>query len=141
HMKKLLLGITILSLIGCASGPTFSDYSKRLPAPRPGEGRIWFYRPQKVLGSAVQPAVALNGQNVGTAKPGGFFYTDRPAGQYEVKCTTEWAHKCEVVLAPQMNKYVRLNMFPGLFVGHIVPREESDPATALEELKELHAND
>jgi len=141
HMKKLLLLlITVTCLISCASGPKFSDYANRLPRPKESDGRIWFYRPQRILGAAVQPPVVLNGRKIGTAQPGGFFYADRPAGNYEVECTTEWTHKCHLTLAPQSNRYVRLNMMPGLFVGHVVPIE-ADASDAVKELQELHAND
>jgi Protein of unknown function (DUF2846) len=139
-IKKLTLAIVTVCMIGCASGPQFSDYAKRLPQPNQGDGRIWLYRPQRVLGAAIQPAVTLNGQKVGTAQPGGFFYADRPAGNYEVGCTTEWTHKCHLTLAPQSNRYVRLNMMPGLFVGHVVPIE-ADATDAAKELQELRAND
>src|SRR5881397_800732 len=102
-MNKTPIPLLILCwlMIGCAGGPRFTDYAKRLPPPRQGDGRIWFYRPQKVFGAALQPTVYLNGQAVGTAKPGGFFHVDRPAGFYEVKCTTEWSDSTSFMLAPQ----------------------------------------
>jgi len=109
------------------------DYATRLPRPSQGEGRIWFYRPGRVPGAAVQPSVQLNGRTVGKAKPGGFFYADRPAGDYEVECTTESTHECRITLAPQSTKYIRFNLMPGLFVGHVVPVEVNSQ-TALVQL-------
>jgi Protein of unknown function (DUF2846) len=138
-LKKLLIIITASSLIGCASGPTFTDYVKTLPSPKGSDGRVWFYRPQRIFGAAVQPSVALNGQKIGSARPGGFFYADRPAGNYEVECTTEWTHTCHLTLAPQSTRYVRLNVMPGLLVGHVVPIEDN-AADAQKDLAELHAN-
>src|SRR5713101_2581176 len=105
HILKLVVVLVLLQ--GCASGPKFKDYAAKLPQPKQGDGRIWFYRPSKMFAVAVQPSVSLNGQKVGKAQPGGFFYADRPAGNYEVKCTTEWTHKCQLTLAPQSVKYVR----------------------------------
>jgi hypothetical protein len=134
-----LLIASALALVGCASGAKFTDYAAKLPPPKQGDGRIWFFRPQKVLGAAVQPTVYLNGRAVGTAKPGGFFHVDRPAGQYEVKCKTEWSDSTTFTLAPQSTKYIRLLMVPGLLVGHVLPREDS-PTDALEDLQTLHAN-
>ncbi len=99
------------------------------------DGRIWFYRPSKMFGAAVQPAVRLNEEKVGKAQPGAFFYADRPPGSYEVKCVTEWADKCQLNLAAKDTKYVRLGMMIGLFVGHVIPKEV-DEATALKELKD-----
>lgn len=140
-MKTLmiLLMASALTFGGCASGAKFNDYAAKLPAPKQGDGRIWFFRPQKILGAAVQPTVYLNGQAVGTAKPGGFFHVDRPAGFYEVKCTTEWSDSTSFTLARHSTKYIRLIMVPGLLVGHVLPREES-PTNALEDLQTLNAN-
>lgn len=139
-MKRLLLTfpvvVAILFLSACASGPKYKEYAASLPKPKKGESRVWFYR-TAVVGAAVQPAVYLNGQKVGTAKPKGYFYTDRPAGTYEVKCTTEWTHKCQFSLAPDSEKFVKLNMGMGFFVGHVIPREES-PIKALDEIQDLH---
>jgi len=45
-------------------------------------GRVFFYR-TSILGAAIQPDVKLNGEKVGSAKPKGFFYVDRPAGAYK----------------------------------------------------------
>jgi hypothetical protein len=137
-LMLLLLG-SALAIGGCASGAKFNDYAAKLPAPKQGDGRIWFYRPQKILGAAVQPTVHLNGQAVGTAKPGGFFHVDRPAGRYEVTCKTEWSDSTSFTLAPQSTEYIRLIMVPGLLVGHVLPREDS-PADALEDLQTLKAN-
>jgi len=132
--SSLLLALFMIT--GCASGPKFSEYAKTVPKVKQGEGRIWFYRPSG-MGAAIQPAVMLNEQKVGIAQPKGFFYVDRPAGAYEVKCKTEWSHKCNFTLAPQDTKYVRLNMMLGLFVGHVLPREVPEQV-ALKQMQPLH---
>ena len=138
--KMIMTMIAAALLMSCAGGAKFSDSVAKLPAPKQGEGRIWFFRPQKVIGCAVQPAVRLNGQIVGTAKPGGFFHVDRPAGQYEATCTTEWSHSTNFTLAAQSSQYIRLILLPGVFVGHVVPKQDN-PADALEDLRDLNAND
>jgi len=139
-MKKLLLGITMLSLIGCASGPAFSDYSKKLPPPKLGYGRICIYRPARYFGCAIQPSVAIDGSTIGDLKSGGFVHADRPAGDYTVECVdTPHPHGCHISLAPQSTKYVRVNIQPGVWVGEFVP-EEASATTALSELAELNAN-
>ena len=71
--------------ICCASGPSFAEYSAKQKPPAPGQGRIWFYRPSKIVGVAVQPAVMLNNTKIGKAQPGCFFMVDRAAGSYEAK--------------------------------------------------------
>jgi hypothetical protein len=75
-----------------------------------------------MLGSAVQPTVYVNGAEVGKAQPGCFFYADRPAGPYEVKCTTEWADKAQLTVVQNQVHYVRLTMLPGVLVGHVLPK-------------------
>ena len=144
HLFKMkavttLLMASALAIGGCASGAKFNDYAAKLPPPKLGDGRIWFYRPQKLLGAAIQPTVYLNREAVGTAKPGGFFHVDRPAGRYEVTCKTEWSDSTSFSLAPQSTKYIRLILVPGLLVGHVLPREESR-SEALEDLQTLNAN-
>lgn len=115
--------LAALVMLGCATGPEYAKYSATIEPVRAGQGRIWFYRPSKVMGSAVQPHVFLNGEKVGKAQPGCYFYVDRPAGSYEVKCTTEWSDKTTVNLAAGDEKYVRLTLGIGLFVGHVIPKE------------------
>ena len=114
----------IATLAGCATGPDFKAYTSgsRLTPPKDGEARVWFYRPSKFIGSAVQPTVYLNGVEVGKAQPGSFFYADRPEGTYEVKCTTEWADKTQLTVVRNNVHYVRLTMLPGVLVGHVLPK-------------------
>ncbi len=126
----LLAGV---ALAGCATGPDFKSYSPNVPPLAQNQGRIWFYRPSRMAGAAVQPAVMLNGEKVGKAQPGCFFYADRGPGEYEIRCTTEWSDTCKLTLAPQDTKYVRLGLMVGLFVGHIIPKEVSE-ADGLREL-------
>ena len=121
-------------MAGCATGPDFKSYSSSVPPVAQNQGRIWFYRPSKLAGAAVQPGVMLNGEKVGKAQPGCFFYADRGPGEYEVKCTTEWSDTCKLTLAAQDTKYVRLGLMVGLFVGHLVPKEMGE-ADALKELE------
>jgi len=134
HNLVLSAAFCAALLTGCATGPDFYSYSQTAPAVSEGQGRIWFYRPSKGFGAAVQPAVMLNDQKVGKAQPGSFFYADRPPGQYEVKCTTEWTHQCQLTLDTNSVKYVRLGMMIGFFVGHVLPKEV-DEATARKELE------
>src|SRR5260370_25731718 len=112
-MKKLVLLASLIctaTLVGCATGPDFRTYSSTLTPPKDGESRVWFYRPSKMLGGAVQPIVYVNESDVGDAQPGCFFYADRPAGTYEVKCTTEWPDKAVLTVVQNQVYYVRLTM-------------------------------
>ena len=75
-IRRIVLTALVLAgafLAGCASGPTYSEVSSKiLPIPA-AEGRIYFFRSSSMLGAAVQPDVRLDGEVVGTSKPGGFF--------------------------------------------------------------------
>jgi hypothetical protein len=132
----ILILSLVLALDGCVSMPKFTEYAHRLPPLVQDEGRIWFYRQSRFVGSAIQPSVLLNGEKIGNAKPGGYFYVDRPAGKYVVTCETEQINECRLVLEPGSTKYVRLTMGVGVWIAQIVPQEVSR-ATALQELADL----
>ena len=117
---------------GCAVRPvTFKEYSRSLPKLSAAEGRIWFYR----LGGqgTYQPAIVLDGQRIGVARPNKAFYVDVSAGQHQVVCTSEWAHKLDLNLAPQTTHFVRLHTVPGNAAHHVIPRD-TDPAVAQDEI-------
>lgn len=132
-----ILAATLVSLLlgGCASGPKYKDVSTTIPALAPALGRIYFYRPSAV-GAAVQPDINLNGQKVGTAKPHGFYFVDRDPGNYEVTAATETEKKLTFILESGQERYVRLRIQMGFFVGRIIP-ELVDRTEAEEELKDL----
>ena len=136
-MKKLItILLSAISLIGCASGPKFADSVKYVPAPTPGYGRIWFYRESRFYAAARHPDILLNGQKIGDSKPGGFFYVDRPAGNYVVACESPEINECRLVVEPGSTKYVRFNIAMGVWLASIVPQEVSR-MTALKELADL----
>ena len=121
NFTQILLISVLATLAGCATGPAFSSYSKTVPPPKSGESRIWFYRPSKMIGFAIQPQVNINNVSVGKAQPGCFFYSDKPEGEYEIKCTTEWSDKLQLTVKQNSVYYVKLTILPGLLVGHIKP--------------------
>ncbi|MEL7297534.1 MAG: DUF2846 domain-containing protein [Pseudomonadota bacterium] len=123
-LKKKLLGIigaiSLFAMTGCASGPTFSEHAETMQPVSAENGRIYIYR-VATLGAAVQPKVRLNDVEVGKAAPKGFFYVDRPAGNYEVAASTEAERNLSMTLEAGEEKYVRLEMKMGLFAGHVKP--------------------
>jgi Protein of unknown function (DUF2846) len=137
-MKKAKFPLFVLCslMIGCVSMPNFAENAKRFPPPEQGKERIWFYRQSRFVGSGIQPSVLLNGEKIGKARPGGYFYVDRPAGNYVVTCETEQINECRLFLAPGSTKYVRLTMGVGVWLAAIVPQEVSR-TTALKELADL----
>jgi len=123
-MKKLfnLLLITgsALFMTGCATGPKYSQVKTSFPILAEDNGRIYFYR-TAVLGAAIQPSVKLNDEVIGTAKPGGFFYVDRPPGDYKVATSTEVKRELSLTLDKGQSRYVRLDISLGFFAGHVYP--------------------
>lgn len=112
--------ISILFIVGCASGPSYKEISASIQPVPVGKGRIFCYR-NSALGAAIQPAIRLNGEVIGKAVPDGFFYVDRPAGTYEISASTEAKRNLTINLEANEQKYVRLEIKMGLFVGHIKP--------------------
>jgi hypothetical protein len=117
---------------GCATGgQKFKEMSSEMAAPPAGMGRIYFYR-TSVIGAAVQPEVKLNGEVVGKAVPQGFFYADRPPGDYTVTTATEVEKKLTFTLDAGQVRYVRLAISMGVFVGHVYGELVDEPVAVKE---------
>ena len=120
-LARWLVVLTMaLPMVGCASGPKFSDVAPTLKTLSPDVGRLYIYR-TAVVGAAVQPAVKLNGEVVGSAVPRGFFYVDKPPGNYQIETSTEVDRKLSLTLEGGQVRYVRLSISMGFFVGHVYP--------------------
>ena len=135
-MRPALAGLLVLLLAACASGPQFSQMQSGLPSPTADNGRIFVYR-STVLGAAIQPTVKINGDAVGSAVPRGFFYVDRPPGDYEITTITEVTRTLSLHLDAGQTRYVRLGISMGFFVGHVYP-ELVDDTTGSSEIQQLH---
>lgn len=135
RFRTLLAAAALGLLSACASGPKYSEVVKTFPQPAAGEGRIWFYRSGILFGSGIQPNVMLNGVKVGDSVPGGFFYIDRPAGNYEVLLSTEVERKVTFTLEPRQERYVRMTVGLGVIVYRVYP-ELVDPAEGRAEIME-----
>lgn len=119
--RTMFFGILILVAclpFGCATGPKFSMVQPNMVSESPDEGRIFFYR-TSALGAAIKPSVMLNGEKVGKAIAKGFFFVDRPAGDYEVVTSTEVKRKVSFVLEKGQTKFIKFNISMGFFVGHV----------------------
>ena len=123
-MKKIASLFAIIAsaalFTGCASGPKYAMVKDSFQPLAQNNGRIYFYR-TAVAGAAVQPDVKLNDQVVGTAKSKGFFFVDRPPGNYTVETSTEVSRRLSLTLEANQTRYVRLNIAIGFFVGHVYP--------------------
>ncbi len=126
-----------LILLSCATtGPKYSEIKTSLPMINPEEGRIYFYRKANLFGSGIQPSVYLNGKKVGRSVPGGFFFVDRPAGNYEVLLSTEVDKKLTFTLDKGQIRYVRMSVGLGILVYRVYP-ELVDPSIGESEMQEL----
>ncbi len=134
--RYLISVVFLLGAAGCASGPTYEEYSSTIEPPLPLDGRIYIYR-TTTFGAAVQPAVMINGEEVGKSNPKSFFYVDRLAGKYEVSVSTKAERSLSLTLEEGEVKYVRLDVKMGLFVGHVEP-VLVDKAVGEQELKSIN---
>lgn len=136
-MKRVFMVVLVLAsvslLFSCAAtGPKFFEYSPQMHSLDPEMGRIFFFRPSS-FGAALKPDVLLNGEKVGKAVSWGFFYVDRPAGEYEVLTATEVKRKVTFILEKGSTRYIRFSTNMGFFVGHVYG-ELVDETTAMEQI-------
>ena len=131
-----VLSILLLSagLTGCASGMKYTEFQPKIPSLSQDTGRIFFYRPS-ALGAALRPDVMLNKEKVGEAIAHGFFYVDRPPGEYQVVTTTEVERKLSFVLEKGQSRYVRFSTSFGFFLGHVYG-ELVDPEVGMKEIQD-----
>jgi hypothetical protein len=135
--KLLLLVFGVLALLaGCATGVKHSAMESSMPALKADEGRIYFFRSSSMMGAAIQPDINLNGQVVGKSAPGGFFYVDRRAGNYEAAASTEMERKVSFNLDQGETKYIRTSISFGVMVGRI-NFELMNPSEAKPQLADL----
>lgn len=120
--KNVMAAMLIsLSLGACASGREFAEVAPSIPKLNPQNGRIYFYRNNDYPGWAVQPSIHLNDEIVGKSQPGGFFYVDKPEGNYRVATTTEVTNTVSFHLAKNETKYVKTGIGFGFVVGRVKP--------------------
>ncbi len=129
-----LLVLAAVFLTSCASGPKFSELQPDMAAHSPELGRIFFYR-TSTLGAMLRPDVLLNGEKVGEAVAQGFFYVDRPAGEYTAVTSTEVTRKVSFTLEKGQTRFIRFKVSMGFFAGHVYG-ELVDEADAKEEIKD-----
>jgi hypothetical protein len=130
------LAFAAVMTAGCASGPKYSEIAQTIKPPKAGDGRVYFFRSGSMVGAAVQPDIRLNDVVVGTSKPGGFFYVDRPAGSYVGAASTETEKTLSFTLAAGETKYVRTAPSFGVMVGRVNLTLE-DPVAAQAEIEKL----
>ncbi|PFH12522.1 uncharacterized protein DUF2846 [Collimonas sp. PA-H2] len=135
--RPLFAAVALAAVLsGCASGAKYSEMASSIPTLKADEGRIYFFRSSSMMGAAIQPEIRLNDKVVGKSQPGGFFYVDRPAGQYSAASSTETEKTLSFSLDAGETKYVRTAVSFGVLAGRINPTLET-PELASKELPSL----
>jgi hypothetical protein len=126
--------LVALTISACASGVRFTEMNPSTVPKDQDSGRIFFYR-TTTFGAALQPDIKVNGTKVGDSIAQGFFYIDRPPGNYEVVTSTEVDRKVTFVLEKAQTRFVKFSVSMGFFVGHVYG-ELVDSLVGLEEIKD-----
>jgi hypothetical protein len=135
--RSLFFGVGVALLVaGCASGPQYKEVAASIPTLSADQGRIYFIRSSSMEGAMLQPEIKLNSEVVGHSQVGGFFFVDKPAGQYTVSIKTEVEKTVSFALTAGQTRYVRSSVSMGFLVGHVAPMLE-DSEEASEEVKDL----
>jgi hypothetical protein len=117
---KFAAAAAVVAIAGCAAtGAKYEQVASTFPALKANEGRIVFLRDTGMVGAALQPEIKLNGQVVGKSQQSGFFYVDRPAGNYTATAATETEKVLTFTLDPGETKYVRSYVTMGVLVGRV----------------------
>jgi hypothetical protein len=134
YATRAIVVAMLLTLVSCATGTKFTALQPKTTPDTADLGRIFFYRPSS-FGAALRPSVQLNGEKVGEAISQGFFYVDRPPGEYEVVTQTEVKRKVSFVLEKGQTRFIRFSTSMGFFAGHVYGQlVEQD--IAMKEIKE-----
>jgi hypothetical protein len=118
--KLLFFVVVVVMLVGCASGQKYTEIASNISNLTPDTGRIYIYR-TIVIAPLIRPDIKINGEVIGSAVPNGFVYVDRKPGNYEIMTSTEVDRKLSLTLDKGQTRFVRLDLSPGFFVGHIYP--------------------
>ena len=96
--RLLFVVLSLAFLAGCATGPSYTEVKNTFPELTADKGRIFFYRDGGLFGGGIQPSIRLNGDVIGDAVPGGFFFRDVKPGVYDVSVNTEVVRSANVGL-------------------------------------------
>jgi len=116
HWALALCVFVTVFLTGCgASGPAF----KPIDAPTDGRGVVYIYRQASGLGAGVHGTVRANGTPVADVKNGGYFpYVGAP-GAVKFEVTTEATNEAIVNVEAGIEKFLKVTVGMGFFVGHL----------------------
>jgi len=88
------------------------------------KGRIYIYtRPKPLFENAPVGKVRLDGEVIGKAKDGRFFYVDKEPGEYTLSIDSLWLQKksLKVTLESDQTLYVNMKLKSGMILSSILP--------------------
>jgi len=104
-----LLAFTFFALLLAGLFAPLHAAKDPLPPLSADAGRIIVYR-DAILSPKLQPAVLLNGTEVGLTQSRYFFQVDRPPGNYTVSLADEAATPIQLIVTKGHTVYVRINV-------------------------------
>ncbi len=122
NIKRSLVLILFLIMTGCATGELFI-MEQLPPLSAVDEGRVFVYRKAAGgFGSGIRPDISVDGQIIGRAVSGGYFFVDLPEGRHIIQVEQKmFSPEVAFDLKPGEEKYIKLRIVPGVFKGHISP--------------------
>lgn len=118
--KVIFLAVIVFLGAGCAAtGPKYSDIASTIPSLAANKGRVFFFRPDTMLGAAITSDIRVNGNVVGKSERGSFFFVDQAPGNITVSTSTEVEKQLTFTLAAGETKYVKTTVSFGVLVGRI----------------------
>lgn len=85
RLLLVLIGLTTF-IVGCAPlGPKYGSAKNEISPLANDKARIVFYRRSMFFGDGMRPPIFLDGEQVGTSRPGTIFYVDVAPGKHLVK--------------------------------------------------------
>lgn len=135
-VNRLLSLLCVVIISGCLPGQKPAEWEGTIPALKPGQSRIYFFREAGKLGRRIIPVVMLNGRRIGQSVAGSFFFVDRKPGNYEATLSTKPDEKLTLELRGNEEQYIRMVLKEGRLLFRIKLEQES-AEKALREMNKL----
>lgn len=130
----LMVVLAALLLAGCASsGPMVSEVPGARAEPPPGKARLYFYRTELPLFTALQPQIIVNSRAVGSSIYGEAFYRDAFPGGYHVYLADDPDDSLTFKVRAGETAYVKTDIFYGIGSNRLTLKLV-EPKTGREEI-------
>ncbi len=110
NKSVLVLFSILMMLTGCASAPVSESPEPELQQIPDGHGRIFVYR-LRGDGDGISSAVRIDGEPVGRAIPGSFFYVDWAVGDYEITAARNSNQTVAIDIEAGAEYFVRVDIW------------------------------